>query len=202
MAASFGAAFVVATLILAVFGANEHGTDLALQATARVSFLLFWLAYAGGAVATLFGPRFQPLKRRGREFGLDFASAQFVHLALVGWLCWIGAAPGASVFVFFGTAAAFTYLLAMFSVPSLHRTLDPRLWWLLRTVGLNFILLAFARDFHRVPLSANWKYAVIYLPFLALCAAAPMLRVGAFLYTRSQDSRPTSIRVDGSRRAG
>jgi len=49
---------------------------VALRATARWSFLLFWLAYAGGALATLFGPKFQALARRGRDFGLSFASGR------------------------------------------------------------------------------------------------------------------------------
>src|SRR6516162_2450516 len=43
--------------------ASQH---VALQATARLSFVLFWPAYAAAALAALFGPRFQPLRRRVR----------------------------------------------------------------------------------------------------------------------------------------
>src|ERR1700739_2690181 len=57
MGAAFLIAFVLAIIVLAVFGAGEHGTDLALRVTARWSFLLFWLAYAGRAMAWLCGPR-------------------------------------------------------------------------------------------------------------------------------------------------
>ncbi|HVY17646.1 MAG TPA: hypothetical protein VHB27_20675 [Rhodopila sp.] len=181
MGLSFGAALAVAIATLALAGANEHGTLLALFLTARVSFVLFWLAYAGSALATLFGPTFQPLKQRGREFGLDFASAHLVHLGLVGWLCWIGAAPGLSVFVFFGIAVVFTYLLALFSIGTLHKALDRRLWWLLRTVGLNFILYAFAKDFYRDPLAQSWKFNLVYLPFFGLCVIGVLLRLVAFL---------------------
>lgn len=180
MSAALGVAFVVAALVLAIFGANAHGTDRALAATARVSFLLFWLAYTGSALATLFGPRFQPVKQHGREFGLCFASAHLVHLGLVGWLCWIGAAPGVSTFVFFGVGAVFTYLIAAFSVPSLYRALDRRLWCLLLTVGLNYIMYAFATDFFRRPVGAGLSYYLGYLPFAALCIVGPILRLAAF----------------------
>ena len=47
-------AFVLAVIALAIFGAS--GTSVALRVTARWSFLLFWLAYAGGAMAKLWGP--------------------------------------------------------------------------------------------------------------------------------------------------
>jgi len=67
----------------AVFGAGERGTHVALQATARLSFVLFWPAYCAAALAALFGPSFQPLQRHVREFGLAFAAAHLVHLGLV-----------------------------------------------------------------------------------------------------------------------
>ena len=83
MGSAFCAALGLAALALAALGPGVHGTIVALQVTARFSFLLFWLAYAAGAMTTLFGPAFEPLKRRGREFGLAFASAHLVHLGLV-----------------------------------------------------------------------------------------------------------------------
>jgi hypothetical protein len=44
------------------------------------------VAYAGGAIAELFGPALGPLARRGREFGLAYAAAQLIHVGLVVWL--------------------------------------------------------------------------------------------------------------------
>ncbi|MGB9118854.1 hypothetical protein [Bradyrhizobium sp.] len=87
---------------------------MALQMTARLSFLLFWPAFSAGAMTALFGPAFQPFKQRAREFGLAFASAHLVHIALVVWLTYIGAVPPRGTFVFFGVAALWTYLLALF----------------------------------------------------------------------------------------
>jgi hypothetical protein len=61
---------------------RQLASCLALELTARWSFLLFWLAYAGNAVAILFGAQLAA----GREFGLAFASAHLVHIGLVVWL--------------------------------------------------------------------------------------------------------------------
>ena len=84
MAAAFGAALVLTAVTLMLHGTDNKSTRLALELTARFSFVLFWLAYAGGAIATLF--RVDALAGRGREFGLAFAAAHLVHVGLVIWL--------------------------------------------------------------------------------------------------------------------
>ena len=80
---AFGIALVLAAAVLAIKGVDAKSLVIALRLTARWSFLLFWVAYAGGAMATLFGPALEPLARRGREFGLAYAAAQLIHLGLV-----------------------------------------------------------------------------------------------------------------------
>jgi hypothetical protein len=89
-----------------------------LRLTARWSFLLFWLAYTGGAMATIFGPTFKPIAMRVRELGLPYAAAQLVHLGLVVWR-WR------------------SFLLA-----GSRRLLGSRGWRALRIVGVSYILLA------------------------------------------------------------
>src|SRR6478735_11854926 len=84
MGAAFGIALAIAVAVLAVRGTGNASIRLALELTARWSFLLFWLAYAGNATAQLFGIR--SLAGHGREFGLAFASAHLVHIGLVIWL--------------------------------------------------------------------------------------------------------------------
>jgi hypothetical protein len=116
--AAFVIGFALAAIVLAIFGAGEPGTVLALRVTARWSFLLFWLAYAGGAMATLCGPRLDGLARHGRELGLAFASAQLVHIGLVLWIRYIAAGPGGMIFFWVGILS--TYLLVLFSVPRLR----------------------------------------------------------------------------------
>ena len=180
MGAAFCAALLLAVGALAALGAAERGTDVALQLTARLSFLLFWLAYTGGALATLYGKKYLFFKRFGREFGLAYASAQLVHLGLVGWLCWIGVAPTRGAFIFFGFAVFWTYLLALASVDRLRRALGSRGWLALRFVGLNCIYAAFAVEFFRKPLLVGGKGLFGYLPFAILIIAGLILRVLAF----------------------
>ena len=179
-----GAAFAVNLLLAAAIflasGTGVHSTGIALRATARVSFLWFWAAYAGGALTTLFGEIFLPLKQRGREFGLAFAAALLVHLGLVSWLCWIGAAPAAGVFIFFGSAVVVTYLLALFSFGNLHSILGPRWWQLLRIIGMNFILYAFFKDFTGNPFHGGIRHGIEYVPFAAMTIVAPLLRLAAW----------------------
>jgi len=190
MALAFLAAAVVALLVLAVLGAGERGTSDALIVTARISFLLFWPAYAGGALATLFGPAFQPLKRRGREFGLAFASAHTVHVGLVGWLCWIGAAPVVGVFVFFGIALACMYLLALGSLAPVRRALGPVGWRVLRIGGMNYIAYAFAVDFLKVQHYGSPRFLVAYLPFAVLSVVGPALVFAALMLRAARSWGP------------
>ena len=170
-----GSAFAVNCLVTAIIfatrGAGVSGTHIALAATARVSFLLFWMAYTGGALELLFGAAFMPLKRHGRDFGLAFATALVVHLGLVAWLCWIGDAPKVEIFIFFGIAAFFTYTLALFSIGQLQRMLGYRNWSILRIVALNFILYAFLVDFMRNPFDDGILRIARYLPFMILAAS-------------------------------
>ena len=182
MGSALCAALCLTSIVLAAWGSGERGTTIALQATARLSFLLFWLAYTGSALRTLFGAAFEPLKRRAREFGLAFASAHLAHLGLVGWLVYIGAAPARGVFIFFGIAVVWTYLLALFSIGRLQQLLGQKGWWLLRAVGLNYVAYAFAVDFLRFPLLADVKRSAEYLPFAVLAVAGPMLCFAAFVY--------------------
>lgn len=170
----------LALIVLAVFGTAERGTDVALQLTARLSFLMFLPAYCGGALANLCGSPFDRVSRHARDFGLSFAAAHLVHLGLVGWLCWIGAAPPVATFLFFGMAALWTYGLAALSIDRLHRAVGHRRWRLLNLIGLNFIALAFAVDFLKFPIATDIKYLLGYLPFDILAVAGPALRVAAW----------------------
>lgn len=192
MGLAFCVALGLAALTLAALGPGVHGTTAALRVTARFSFLLFWLAYAAGAMTTLFGPAFEPLKRRGREFGLAFASAHLVHLGLVAWLTYIGHAPARGVFLFFGLAVLWTYLLALFSIPRLHKALGSRGWWFLSVVGLNYIAYAFATDFLGYPQFGSFRYLAGYLPFAALSVVGPLLCLAAFVQRAGWLWKPSS----------
>jgi hypothetical protein len=171
----------LAVIILVVFGVGERGTVIALRATARWSFLLFWCAYAGGAIAWLW-PRLNELAQRGRELGLSFASAQLVHVGLVFWIIHVATGPSGAM-VFFWIGILCTYLLALFSLPRLRKALDPRLWRILRTIAMEYIAIVFTTDF--INLHSHELGKLSYLPFALMLVGGAGLRLAAFWDRRS-----------------
>jgi hypothetical protein len=178
MAAAFCASLGLAVSIVAIFGI-KRGVYVALAATARLAFLIFWPAYAGGALASLFGSVFLPLPGHARNLGLAFAAALSVHLGLVASLCVIGHAPDLHTFVIFGVAAGFTYLLALLSIRQVRQALPRKLWLLIRAVAMNYILFAFLLDFIKFP-SNNLRDVIKYLPFAVLGFVGPILKLAAW----------------------
>ena len=183
---SFVAALGLALTVLVAVGIDDEGLHAALLATARLAFLLFWFAYAGGALASLFGSTFEPVRRRAREFGLAFAAALLVHLGLVASLYVIGDSPPVRTLLVFGIAALCVYGLALGSIRRLQHALGARAWSLLRFAGMNYVAAAFALDFLRDPFEAGLFHELMYWPFAALALAGPGLRVAAALYALRQ----------------
>lgn len=179
MAAGFVVACGLMALMLALFGVGERGTSIALRATARWSFLLFWPAYSVGALATLWPGRFSGLAKRGREFGLAFASAQVVHVGLVLWLYRIAARPQGAM-LFFWAGILCIYLLALFSLPRLYEALQPRSWRVLSAVTMDYVALVFATDFIILPLQEGAvEYPLSYIPFALMLMCGLGLRIAA-----------------------
>ena len=197
MSSAFGAALALATAVLVINGTGAKSLISALQVTARWSFLLFWLSYAGGSLATLFGGPFQRLARRGRESGLAYAAAHLIHLGLVGWLILVTSRSPLSrdSTIFFSVAIFWTYLLAILSFGGLSRALGSATWFAVRTIGLNYILFAFAVDFVPGPFSHGRAlpgavHVVGYVPFAAMSVAAPILVIAAAVSRRmNKDER-------------
>ena len=57
--------------------------------------------------------------------------------------------------------------------------LTPRVWRILRTVGVEYISLAFLSDFLINPFHNGIQNLLAYLPFQALAIAGPLLRLAA-----------------------
>jgi hypothetical protein len=189
MAASFLVGLVIVLVVRMSAGPGER-VDMALRATARWSFLLFWLAYAGGALATLFGSRFQALAHRARDFGLAFASAHLAHLSVVAWLYISENPPPRSTLLFFGPAAIWTYVLAILSIKRLSAGLNPGVWRTVRILGVEYIALAFLTDFFaKNPFQSGVLGLVNYLPFQVLAITGPVLRLAALVKRLSQVRR-------------
>lgn len=195
--AGFLIALALAAVVLAIFGVGDRGTAIALRATARWSFLLFWLAYAGSAMAKLFGWPLNRLAAHGRDFGLAFASAQLIHVGLVLWLIYLSARPGGTMLVFWAGIAC-TYLLALLSWQRLRDALGPRLWWVVCTAAMEYIAYVFAVDFILIPLQAHGEtsYPPSYLPFAVMLVAGFGLRITALVRDQIAAQRPQRKAVE------
>ena len=201
MGAAFCAALFVAVVVLAAFGAGKAGTGVALRATARLSFLLFWPAYAGGAMAALFGPRFGIFARNGRKFGLAFASAQLPHLGLVVWIGWISHRPVVEAAMpFFAVGIVWTYVLALSSLERVSNALSASLWRVLRTVGLEYIALVFFADFVIGPIQHGGRRPIEYVPFAILLIVGSLLRIAALVRHTALGSGARLFRSSSSER--
>lgn len=173
MAGAFAIGAGLAAFALTALGINPRGISDGLRATARWSFLPFWLAYASGPAAGLFGSRFAPLAARVRDFGLAYAAAQTVHAGLVAWLYAISPKPPVpfATLIFFLVGLFWTYLLALLSVKRIASRLNSSLVWSLRQIGVQYIMLAFLRDFALAPLREDLGFQLLYAPFFLLCVA-------------------------------
>jgi hypothetical protein len=191
-AGAFAAAVALAVGVIVRRGADGDGIVMALRLTARWSYLWFWPAYAGGALAALFSPLFRPVAQRARVFGLAFAAALMVHAGLVAWLYHIAAHPPAKgTLLFFGMALLFTCLLALLSVPRLAQLLTPKHLQMLRTLGTEYIALAFLVDFAQNPFDGSFVKLLAYLPFQILAAAGLLLRIVVYGLHRAHPRRLT-----------
>jgi hypothetical protein len=196
MWAAFLVALGLAVIVLVIFGVGERGTAIALRATARWSLLLFWPAYAGSAIAWLW-PRLSGFARRGRELGLAYASAQLIHVGLVLWIIHVTTGPSGAM-VFFWVGIFCTYLLALFSLPRLRNSLEPRLWRILRTIALEYIAIAFTADFITLHAHELGTHPLSYLPFAIMLVSGAGLRFVAFWDRRLRPLRENlSLGVPG-----
>jgi hypothetical protein len=187
---AFGVALALAIAVLAANGTDPESLRLALRVTGRWSFLLFWLAYAGGALAALCGRALAPISGHGRDFGLAYAAAHLVHLGLVIRLVQITSRPPLppKPLVLFTVALVLTYLLAVFSVGGFSRVLGSKGWQTLRFLGINYILFVFAIDFVTVTIRPTGHSEIerwaAYAPFAAMCVAAPFVVIASAAHRR------------------
>jgi hypothetical protein len=198
MGGAFCAALGVGFVALAFLGTGQQGVSVATESVARVAFVFFWLAYAGGALATFFGSASDGLARHRREFGLAFAAALLVHLAFVAWLFRISFPQPVSdtVVLYFGIGALWTYGLALGSIKCLHDLLGANLWRIFSFAGVEYIAFLFFRDFILVPLQYGAEHPFNYVPFSILIIVGPLLRWASitrryYLHWRAQHPAAT-----------
>jgi hypothetical protein len=183
MATSFAVALAIVIAFRLGAGPGERVAG-ALRATARWSFLLFWLATVGRPLATLFGERFQSLAARARDLGLSYASAHLGHLGLVVWLYYDALVhgtdfPSRGTLVFFGIGIFWTYLIALLSFNAVAAKFNARTCRILRMIGVEYLSFAFFVDFFKNPFQDGFVHIASYAPFVVLSIAGPVLRLAA-----------------------
>ena len=179
MAAAFSVALILAATVLFSMGTGEKGTGAALRLTARLSFLLFWLAYAGPAMAKLFGSAFAILARHGRDFGLAFAAAHLVHVGLIVWVFYVSPHPPdlTNKFILFECIGlVWVYVLAAFSIGRLRAALSPNVLRLVYAIGFEYIALVFFFNFVVNPIRNGVEHGITYFPFAAAIVLGAILR--------------------------
>jgi hypothetical protein len=189
MLASMAVALVMVIVIRLNFGPRERMVN-ALQATARWSFALFWLATVASPLRTLFGSKFKTLAQHARDLGLCYASAHLVHLGLVVWMFMVSVPDLSRQFViFFGAGVFWTYLLAALSFGAVSGAVGARAARVLRIIGVEYLSLVFFVDFNKDPMEGGPRRIAYYAPFLALTIAGPLLRLAALAKRQLYPSR-------------
>jgi hypothetical protein len=171
----------VIVLVARHAGPPNDQLGVALRWSARWSFLWFWIASCSAALGVLFGPRLRALAARARQFGLAFAAAHLVHVALVAYMLHGAATPFArQPLIFFGTGVFFVYLMALLSLSGqLRELIGAQAWRAVRVVGLEYINYAYYSDFAGRTFHKGTANLIVYLPFLVLVVAGPVLRLAA-----------------------
>lgn len=179
---AFAAAAITAAVAVSIFGTDMMGLDRSLQVTAVLAFFLFWPAYAGSALKTLFGSAFEPVSWRGRDFSLAFASAQLVSTGLFVWL-WQISSPSPFAyprFVFFAIGLGWTYVIAAISFRKSAHAIGLGCYRVLRGIGMESISISFLVGFLSHPLHGYIHSVVLYAPLITLSVAGTLLRFGAW----------------------
>jgi hypothetical protein len=178
--------------------APQDSLWVALRWTARWSFVWFCLASCSAALGILSGQRLRPLAMRAREFGLAFAAAHLVHVALVAYMLYGATTPFArQPLIFFGIGLGFVYGMALITLSArLREMLGPHVWRALRIVGIEYINYAYYTDFRGATFHKGVVNFLIYAPFLALTLVGPLVRLAALIHKARAARRPRPAGVE------
>jgi len=139
--------------IFALEGWSEEAVRTLVRATARVSIVLFLLAFAASSLRRVWrSPASAWLLRNRRYMGVSFGLSHFVHL---GALLALGSSfpepflSALGLVTILGGGLAYVFIAAMVAT-SFDRTaawLGPRRWKLLHRVGSYYIWIIFAQSY-------------------------------------------------------
>jgi sulfoxide reductase heme-binding subunit YedZ len=174
-------AAVIAFTALAVVVWHQgdiEGIRLVIRFTARVSLVLFSLAFTAAALARRLPNDWTRWQRRNRRYlGVSFAFSHGIHLMAIIALARLDPALFASLtnpVIIISGSVVYLFIAAM-TATSFDRTaamLGPRAWRLLHAIGGYYILVTFANAFGRRALQDGF-----YLPFAAVVVLVFAIRI-------------------------
>lgn len=173
-------AAAIAALGYAIEGGwSQDGALAAARWTARFSFFWFITAWSASALAKLWPGGWRTvLLRRRRAVGLGFAAAHFVHLGALLVAVLVFASPRSATTIYGGGAGyVFVALMALTSNDWSVRTLGPRNWKLLHTIGGVVIAAIFFVSYLNRLEDKPW----LAIPTLSLLGGAVLLRFAAWM---------------------
>jgi methionine sulfoxide reductase heme-binding subunit len=175
-----------AVMIAFLFGSDfADQLRLAARYTARASFPLFLVSYSASALLRLWPyDATRWIMRTRREWGLGFAVAHTIHLFALGYYnIIILNMPGLQSLLGGGVAYGLMFVMAFTSNRASMIALGA--WWKrIHTLGIHWLWFVFTFSYlGRIPDPERWAQGLL---FFALCVAALVLRVWAWLRVRQR----------------
>ncbi len=179
--------FAVGLVVLWSFDFNEQGTREALRATARISLVLFCLAFAARPLHELVGrPATAWLLRERRAVGVCFGLSFSAHVLLIvrlfflnGTLALPEAVTVADV-VIGGPGIVLVVLMTITSAIRIRRAIPAPVWQRLHTFGLYYVWFVYVACLVNSTSAKSHLYpAYHYVPFLVMLGAVLLLRLTA-----------------------
>jgi methionine sulfoxide reductase heme-binding subunit len=124
-----------------------------IRMTARSSFALFALAFTAAATWRFWPNKWTRWQLRSRRYlGVAFAVSHTVHLFAIFALgrvapAVLAAESGTITWIFGGIAYVFIWLMALTSFDITARSISPRTWSWLHTVGSYYVWFVFANSY-------------------------------------------------------
>lgn len=184
--------FAVGLFLLWSYDFNERGTREALRATARISLVLFSLAFAARPIHQLAGrPATAWLLRERRTIGVCFGFSFLAHLLLIVRLFFLNgtlALPDAVTVldvVIGGPGILLVVLMTITSAVKIRRAIPTPVWHRLHTFGLYYVWFVYTACLtNSISAKSHLYPAYHYVPFLALLGTVLLIRLAAAARTR------------------
>jgi hypothetical protein len=181
----------MSALVLAAAGTGEDGVRMLIRATARSSAFLFLIAFLARPVRQLWRTDATAFAIKNRRyFGVSMAVSHLVHGVAIVWL--FTAYPGAyetNLTTLAGGGLGFVFIAAMAATSSdaAFKALGRARWQLLHRTGVWYLWFVFAFTFIPDP-QRGWD--ATHALAVAAFAAAPLVRMAAYLRTRRKLAAP------------